>query len=205
MPRRCGHGIRRRNAGRSPSPARQNPGPTAEWPAHRSLDDVTSPQGALVLIADGKGRVLLGGRPAQVSPVPGRAWASSGQTAWVGASRRFGRLRSRRVLGVSKQPSVRNSHRGESGGPSMPFRFRLASVLSRCRRGSCACAAVCGSNAWRSRGRSNTVPGIGEQSQNPVPGQRLGVGIRRCGRQVRRFAEVIGVDAEFAQARRTVR
>jgi hypothetical protein len=32
--------------------------------------DIANPEGALVLIADGKGRVLLGGRPAQL---PGRA------------------------------------------------------------------------------------------------------------------------------------
>src|ERR1700687_855139 len=37
------------------------------------LHDVTNTQGALVLIAAGKGRVLLGGRPAQV---PGRAYAA---------------------------------------------------------------------------------------------------------------------------------
>src|SRR6202034_1657253 len=36
--------------------------------------DVADPEGALVLIADGKGRVLLGGRPAQL---PGRAYAPS--------------------------------------------------------------------------------------------------------------------------------
>ncbi len=36
--------------------------------------DIADPEGALVLIADGKGRVLLGGRPAQL---PGRAYAPS--------------------------------------------------------------------------------------------------------------------------------